>query len=128
MDLNRNRSDREIRRDELPNGRTHLMDEQLKFLIIGDFGVGKTAIVRRYVDGRFSSNYKITIGADFTLKTVLWNGETRINVQLWDIAGHERFGYMTRVYYKSAVGAVVVFDLTRSATIQSVTKGKHLIS
>lgn len=52
--------------------------------------------------GKFSSNYKITIGADFAIKSILWDSDTRINLQLWDIAGHERFGYMTRVYYKYA--------------------------
>ncbi|XP_044730193.1 ras-related protein Rab-32B-like [Chrysoperla carnea] len=94
----------------------------LKFLVIGEFGVGKTAIVRRYTEGKFSSNYKITIGADFAIKSILWDSDTRINLQLWDIAGHERFGYMTRVYYKYAVGACVVFDLSRVATLYAVDK------
>ncbi|KAF4532308.1 hypothetical protein B566_EDAN010809 [Ephemera danica] len=125
-----------------------------KFLIVGDFGVGKTAIVKRYTEdnskeklfttraasalstatfqaamgcaheyiGRFSSSYKITIGADFAIKQLVWDRETKINLQLWDIAGHERFGYMTRVYYKYAVAAAVVFDLSRIATFQSVQK------
>ncbi|KAJ1528873.1 hypothetical protein ONE63_007243 [Megalurothrips usitatus] len=93
-----------------------------KFLVIGDYGVGKTAVVRRYTDGRFSSNYKITIGADFSMRTLQWDDCTKINLQLWDIAGHERFGCMTRVYYKYAVGAAIVFDLSRTATFQSVRK------
>lgn len=93
-----------------------------KFLVIGDYGVGKTAVVRRYTDGRFSSNYKITIGADFSMRTLQWDECTKINMQLWDIAGHERFGCMTRVYYKYAVGAAIVFDLSRTATFQSVRK------
>ncbi|XP_043285265.1 ras-related protein Rab-32-like [Venturia canescens] len=93
-----------------------------KFLIIGDYGVGKTAIVRRYTEGKFSSNYKITIGADFAIKTLDWDPRTKINLQLWDIAGHERFGYMTRVYYKYAVAAALVFDISRVATFQSVKK------
>ncbi|XP_057329645.1 ras-related protein Rab-38-like isoform X2 [Microplitis mediator] len=93
-----------------------------KFLIIGDYGVGKTAIVRRYTEGKFSSNYKITIGADFAIKSLDWDPHTKINLQLWDIAGHERFGYMTRVYYKYAVAAALVFDISRVATFQSVKK------
>lgn len=52
--------------------------------------------------GTFSSRYKITIGADFALKQLDWDSETRINIQLWDIAGHERFGYLTSVYYRYA--------------------------
>uniref|UniRef100_A0A1B6LE46 Ras-related protein Rab n=1 Tax=Graphocephala atropunctata TaxID=36148 RepID=A0A1B6LE46_9HEMI len=115
----------EVNHNVMTNGRDFTKDVQFKFLIIGDFGVGKTAIVRRYVDGRFSSKYKITIGADFALKHISWDEDTRINLQLWDIAGNERFGYMTRVYYKYAVAAVVVFDITRSTTMQSVSKWLH---
>lgn len=72
--------------------------------------------------GKFSSNYKITIGADFAIKTLNWGPHTKINLQLWDIAGHERFGYMTRVYYKYAVAAALVFDISRAATFQSMKK------
>ncbi|KAG5314638.1 RAB32 protein, partial [Pseudoatta argentina] len=87
-----------------------------KCLVIGDYGVGES---RR---GKFSSNYKITIGADFAIKTLDWDPQTKINLQLWDIAGHERFGYMTRVYYKYAVAAALVFDISRAATFQSMKK------
>ncbi|XP_033219860.1 ras-related protein Rab-32-like [Belonocnema kinseyi] len=93
-----------------------------KILVIGDYGVGKTAIVRRYTEGKFSSNYKITIGADFAIKTLDWDHHTKINLQLWDIAGNERHGYMTRVYYKYAVAAALVFDISRASTFQSVKK------
>ncbi|XP_035741718.1 ras-related protein Rab-32-like isoform X1 [Vespa mandarinia] len=87
-----------------------------------DKRIGKTALVRRYTEGKFSSNYKITIGADFAIKTLNWDSNTKINLQLWDIAGHERFGYMTRVYYKYAVAAALVFDISRAATFQSMKK------
>lgn len=56
------------------------------------------------------------------MKTVNWDENTKINLQLWDIAGHERFGQMTRVYYKYAIAAIIVFDLTRPATFDSVLK------
>ncbi|XP_070167608.1 ras-related protein Rab-7L1-like isoform X1 [Polyergus mexicanus] len=100
----------------------HFKEHLFKFLVIGDYGVGKTALVRRYTEGKFSSNYKITIGADFAIKTLDWDPHTKINLQLWDIAGHERFGYMTRVYYKYAVAAALVFDISRAATFQSMKK------
>ncbi|XP_052105149.1 ras-related protein Rab-32B-like [Mytilus californianus] len=93
-----------------------------KILVIGEFGVGKTSVIRRYTEGVFSPNYKLTIGVDFALKTVNWDDTTKINLQLWDIAGHERFGQMTRVYYKYAIAAIIVFDLTRPATFDSVLK------
>lgn len=93
-----------------------------KILVIGEFGVGKTSIIRRYTEGTFSPNYKLTIGVDFALKNIQWDDTTKVNLQLWDIAGHERFGHMTRVYYKYAIAAIIVFDLSRPATFDSVLK------
>jgi small GTP-binding protein len=54
----------------------------------------------------------------------VWDDETNISLQLWDVAGHERFGTMTRVYYRYAIAAVIVFDVTRPATFEAVTKWK----
>uniref|UniRef100_A0A2P2I569 Ras-related protein Rab n=1 Tax=Hirondellea gigas TaxID=1518452 RepID=A0A2P2I569_9CRUS len=95
---------------------------QYKVLVIGEYGVGKTAIIQRYTKGHFSPNYKLTIGVDFAVKTLTWDAKTKIHLQLWDIAGHERFGQLTRVYYKYAVAALVVFDLTRASTLDAVAK------
>lgn len=95
-----------------------------KVLVIGDLGVGKTSIIKRYVHQIFSQHYRATIGVDFALKVLQWDGDTVIRLQLWDIAGQERYGNMTRVYYKEAVGAMMVFDVTRSSTFDAVLKWK----
>lgn len=73
----------------------------------------------------FSQNYRATIGVDFALKVLSWDQSTIIRLQLWDIAGQERFGNMTRVYFKEAVGAFIVFDVTRTATFDAVSKWKQ---
>ncbi|XP_056884119.1 ras-related protein Rab-38 [Takifugu flavidus] len=96
----------------------------LKVLVIGDIGVGKTSIITRYVHQVFSQHYRATIGVDFALKVLNWDHKTVVRLQLWDIAGQERYGNMTRVYYKEAVGALVVFDMTRLSTFQAVLKWK----
>jgi len=115
-----------------------------KVLVIGDYAVGKTSLIRRYTEGYFTPNYKLTIGVDFavknlpekTMKEKKKNEETGemvevettrppMTLQLWDIAGHERFGTMTRVYYKYAIAAVVVFDISRPATFDAVQKWKE---
>jgi len=95
-----------------------------KILVVGDLGCGKTSVIHRYVNHVFSNTYRATIGVDFALKTLKWDKTTSIRLQLWDIAGQERFGHMTRVYYKEAVGAMIVFDVTREKTFQAVVKWK----
>ncbi|KAG8007975.1 Ras-related protein Rab-38 [Nibea albiflora] len=107
------------------NGMQGLRKEHLyKVLVIGDLGVGKTSIIRRYVHQTYSTNYRATIGVDFALKVLNWDSET-VRLQLWDIAGQERFGNMTRVYYREAMGAFIVFDVSRHTTFEAVIKWKE---
>ncbi|CAB1345564.1 unnamed protein product [Coregonus sp. 'balchen'] len=87
-----------------------------KVLVIGDLGVGKTSIIKRYVHKIFSQHYRATIGVDFALKVLNWDHKT--------VVRQERYGNMTRVYYREAVGALVVFDMTRASTFQAVLKWK----
>uniref|UniRef100_A0A8C6TQJ3 Ras-related protein Rab n=1 Tax=Neogobius melanostomus TaxID=47308 RepID=A0A8C6TQJ3_9GOBI len=84
----------------------------------------KTSIIKRYVHQIFSQHYRATIGVDFALKVIQWDNNTVVRLQLWDIAGQERYGNMTRVYYREAVGAMVVFDVTRASTFEAVLKWK----
>lgn len=69
----------------------HNQKEHLyKLLVIGDLGVGKTSIIKRYVHQNFSPHYRATIGVDFALKVLNWDAETVVRLQLWDIAGEYR--------------------------------------
>lgn len=96
-----------------------------KVLVVGDIGTGKTSLIKRFVHNIFSTNYVSTIGVDFALKLLNWDQHTLVRLQLWDIAGQERFGNMTRVYYKDAVGAFIVFDMSRVSTFEAVAKWKR---
>jgi small GTP-binding protein len=96
----------------------------LKVLVVGEMGTGKTSLIRQYVQGFFSEFYKTTIGVDFANKDFEWDEHTSISLQLWDIAGQERYGNMTHVYYQEAVAAFVVFDVTRITSLDMVTEWK----
>jgi len=99
-------------------------DVLYKVLVIGELGTGKTSTIKRYAYEFFTAHYKSTIGVDFGLKKLQWDERTRINLQFWDIAGQERYGNMTHVYYREAAGAVVVFDVTRETTLEGAKKWK----
>jgi small GTP-binding protein len=72
---------------------------QCKVVVIGPPATGKTSLVRRYTHGTFERGYKQTIGVDFEVKTIPWNNNITIHVQLWDIAGQERFSAVVPVSY-----------------------------
>ncbi|GFO23162.1 ras-related protein rab-7l1 [Plakobranchus ocellatus] len=93
-------------------------------IVIGDTLVGKTSFIHRYVNNGFRVDYKSTIGVDFAIKQVVTSSNKNIKIQLWDIAGQERFTYLTRAYYKDARGCVLMFDVGSAASFHSVRKWK----
>ncbi|VDM91536.1 unnamed protein product [Onchocerca ochengi] len=95
-----------------------------KILIIGDVGTGKSSIVQRYAHNLFTQHYKATVGVDFATRTLLWGDGITLRLQLWDISGQDRFSNMTRVYYKDAHGALIVFDCTRQNTYDGALRWK----
>jgi len=83
---------------------------EAKIVLLGDTGVGKTSIVVRYVEQRFSSVMSPTIGASFLTKTICIDG-VRVKLQLWDTAGQERFRSLAPMYYRGAAAAVLIYDV-----------------
>uniref|UniRef100_A0A1B6CQM7 Ras-related protein Rab n=1 Tax=Clastoptera arizonana TaxID=38151 RepID=A0A1B6CQM7_9HEMI len=110
----------------IPESKISNMQEKLfKIIIIGDPTVGKTSYVQRYVQNTFRKDYKGTVGVDFALKILKWSDTQTVKLQLWDIAGQERFTWMTRVYYKDAYGCVIMFDLTNKNSFVNTLKWKR---
>lgn len=88
---------------------------QKKVCLLGDFAVGKTSLVRRYVEGRFDEKYLSTIGVSISQKQVDWEDHT-CSLLIWDLAGGERFSAYQSSYLRGAAGALLVSDLTRPET------------
>ncbi len=95
-----------------------------KVCLLGDFAVGKTSLVRRFVYDRFDEKYLSTIGVKVSRKTVAVADPGRQVVEvamiLWDLAGGEDFNHMRTTYIRGAAGAILVCDLTRPDTLASL--------
>ena len=89
---------------------------QKKVCLLGDFAVGKTSMVRRYVEGKFDDKYLSTIGVKISRKVLERDGYT-LNLLIWDLAGGEDFEEISQRYLLGAVGALIVCDLTRVDTL-----------
>jgi small GTP-binding protein len=99
----------------------------VKILVLGDKAVGKTALIRQLVRDEFTSRYKSTTGVDFALKEIDVDGQT-VRLQLWDVAGAETtLGSIAKVYYRDTFGVLLVYDVTRPTTFDTVTAWKREI-
>ena len=94
---------------------------KFKVVVVGDSGVGKTNLIKRFITNEFSENFKATIGVEFMSKTYKINKHL-FKIEIWDTAGQERYKSITSAYYKGAKGAFVVYDLTRRATFTNIEK------
>ena len=95
------------------------IDYLFKFLIIGDELVGKSKLVLNYVDGQFTSEYKLTLGVEIRVKDVEIRNKT-YRIQIWDTSGKENFRGITRVYYKNSACAIVVYDISNRVSFNNV--------
>lgn len=92
----------------------------LKVIILGDSGVGKTSLMHRYVNDKYSQQYKATIGADFLTKEVIVNDDKVATMQVWDTAGQERFQSLGVAFYRGADCCVLVYDVTNGKSFDNV--------
>ncbi|KAL4385714.1 hypothetical protein GQ457_15G028000 [Hibiscus cannabinus] len=99
----------------------HEYDYLFKIVLIGDSGVGKSNILSRYTRNEFCLESKSTIGVEFATRTLQVEGKS-VKAQIWDTAGQERYRAITSAYYRGAVGALLVYDITKRQTFDNVQR------
>ncbi|MBD0344097.1 MAG: GTP-binding protein [Coleofasciculus sp. Co-bin14] len=102
-----------------------------KICLVGDFGVGKTSLIRRFVERQFSDQYLSTVGVKISKKTLeLQVGEEQKNqnlqLMIWDLEGHTKFKAIAPSYLQGSSGALVVGDVTRQETIDRIPEHINL--
>lgn len=94
---------------------------QKKICLLGDFSVGKSSLVRQFVEGEFSDDYLSTIGVKISRKPVdLPDDQVKMNLLIWDLAGGDDYSKVTSGYLAGAAGVVMVCDVTRKSTLNMV--------
>jgi Ras-related protein Rab-7A len=101
--------------------------QMLKLLLLGDAGVGKTSLLNQFVNREFTAQYKATIGSDFSSKQLDVDGKF-VTLQIWDTAGQERFQSLGPTFYRGTDCCILVYDVTRPPSFQSITKWREEFS
>ncbi len=107
-----------------------------KILLLGDPAVGKTSLVTRFVHGKFTKDYLVTVGME-PYSQHLTIGRTPISLSIWDIAGQKEFLSLRTIFFKGAKATVLTFDLSRRETFENIwrwheetdkaTKGQYFL-
>lgn len=96
-------------------------DYLYKIVLVGDSGVGKSNLLTRFTKNEFNFKSSTTIGVEFSTRTVEVQNK-KIKAQVWDTAGQERFRAITNAFYRGAVGALLVYDITKHESYMNVEK------
>jgi small GTP-binding protein len=94
---------------------------QVKVVLLGDSGVGKSSIVLRFVADNFKSDAEATIGASYMGKILQFN-EKMIKFNIWDTAGQERYHSLAKMYYRDANAAIMVYDITKKGSFEGLKR------
>lgn len=98
-----------------------------KILVGGDGAVGKTTLLRKYVDGTFDESSIATVGVDFFIKQVVYENVGSCTLQIWDLGGQERFRHLLESFIMGAKGALLLFDLTRMPKIDNILNWVNIV-
>ena len=94
--------------------------ESFKVVLVGESGVGKTSIITQFIDQTFQEDQQSTTGGTFSTKSVVCDGGKVLKFEIWDTAGQERYRALTKMFYKDANAAVLVYDITRRDSFEEL--------
>ena len=77
---------------------------RFKIILLGDYCVGKTSIINRYVEDMYSGEYSCTLGVEFKIKSILVDEKTGVDLQIWDTCGHDKYRGITKQYFRDKNG------------------------
>ena len=95
-------------------------NEVLKIVLIGEASVGKTSIIYQFIDKIFQEDLQSTIGGTFNSKSIKCNNNKTLNLEIWDTAGQERYRCVTKMFYKEADVAILVYDITSKSSFEEL--------
>ena len=102
---------------------------QIKIVIIGDSGVGKTNFIFRFTEGRFSPLHVTTVGFDYKSKIIkLPTSKKKVKLQIWDTAGQERYMALNKNIFQKVQGIIIMYDLTNRASFENLNRWFTLVS
>ena len=94
--------------------------ESFKVVLVGESGVGKTSIITQFIDQTFQEDQQSTTGGTFSTKSVICDGGKVLKFEIWDTAGQERYRALTKMFYKDANAAIMVYDITRKESFEEL--------
>jgi len=92
-----------------------------KILLVGDYGVGKTTSIHRFVENKFRANYIPTLGVQISKKAFEIN-EHSIELMIWDLAGQDRYLMVRQRFYDGAQGILMLYDITRKSSLDNINR------
>ncbi|MCQ2817361.1 MAG: GTP-binding protein [archaeon] len=100
--------------------------KDLKIVLVGNSGTGKTSFATRWINGTFSETYKATIMSDFSYKIYTYKGKT-YKIQIWDIAGQDKNIYTSKIFTKNAHASITLSDVTIPNSLKETLKWKKAV-
>ena len=111
-----NESSKNNQNETLPI-KNYISNFKFKIVLLGNISVGKSSIIKRYIKNEFSNQYTCTVGTELSKKSLLMNGNKKIDFLIWDTCGQEKFRSVTRQSYRDTHAILLVFDLTNEKSL-----------